>query len=165
MPLPTLLAAGATVALGADDPLLFGSQLAGQYATMRAAHELADDAARRAGPDVGARLAGPDDVRAAALADIDAGWPAEPDRMAHDDGPENPSRAGDPYGARPAEPHQPYGATAAARAAVRSRRTSQPPYQQPPYQQPYPPYGPQPLGLPAAVPGDAADRRPRRSAR
>ena len=27
---------------GADDPLLFGSRLAGQYATMRAAHELSD---------------------------------------------------------------------------------------------------------------------------
>ena len=32
VPLPELLAAGATVALGADDPLLFGSRLAGQYA-------------------------------------------------------------------------------------------------------------------------------------
>ncbi|MDN4171666.1 adenosine deaminase [Nocardioides sp. SOB77] len=42
VPLPTLLAAGATVALGADDPLLFGSRLAGQYATMRAAHDLPD---------------------------------------------------------------------------------------------------------------------------
>ena len=42
VPLPTLLAAGATVALGADDPLLFGSQLAEQYATMRAAHDLDD---------------------------------------------------------------------------------------------------------------------------
>ena len=43
VPLPTLLEAGATVALGADDPLLFGSRLAGQYATMRAAHELSDE--------------------------------------------------------------------------------------------------------------------------
>jgi adenosine deaminase len=42
VPLPMLLEAGATVALGADDPLLFGSQLAGQYATMRAAHGLSD---------------------------------------------------------------------------------------------------------------------------
>ena len=32
VPLPTLLDAGAQVALGADDPLLFGSRLAGQYA-------------------------------------------------------------------------------------------------------------------------------------
>ena len=43
VPLPELLAAGATVALGADDPLLFGSRLVGQYATMRAAHGLTDD--------------------------------------------------------------------------------------------------------------------------
>ncbi len=42
VPLPALLKAGATVALGADDPLLFGSSLVGQYATMRAAHDLAD---------------------------------------------------------------------------------------------------------------------------
>ena len=42
VPLPDLLEAGATVALGADDPLLFGSQLAAQYATMRAAHSLTD---------------------------------------------------------------------------------------------------------------------------
>jgi adenosine deaminase len=43
VPLPRLLEAGATVALGADDPLLFGSRLAGQYATMRAAHDLTDE--------------------------------------------------------------------------------------------------------------------------
>lgn len=42
VPLPELLAAGATVALGADDPLLFGSRLLGQYATARAAHDLPD---------------------------------------------------------------------------------------------------------------------------
>jgi adenosine deaminase len=42
VPLPDLMAAGATIALGADDPLLFGSQLASQYATMRAAHQLTD---------------------------------------------------------------------------------------------------------------------------
>ena len=43
VPLPDLMAAGASIALGADDPLLFGSRLAGQYATMRAAHDLTDD--------------------------------------------------------------------------------------------------------------------------
>ena len=43
VPLPDLMAAGATIALGADDPLLFGSQLASQYATMRAAHDLTDE--------------------------------------------------------------------------------------------------------------------------
>ncbi|GAA4700465.1 adenosine deaminase [Nocardioides conyzicola] len=73
VPLPTLLAAGATVALGADDPLLFGSQLAGQYATMRAAHDLTDDQlAELARMSVRASRA-PEDIRTAALADID-GW-------------------------------------------------------------------------------------------
>jgi len=43
VPLPALLEAGASVALGADDPLLFGSRLTGQYATMRAAHDLSDE--------------------------------------------------------------------------------------------------------------------------
>jgi adenosine deaminase len=72
VPLPTLLAAGATVALGADDPLLFGSQLAGQYATMRAAHELDDvQLAELARMSVRASRA-PDDIRAATLADIDS---------------------------------------------------------------------------------------------
>jgi adenosine deaminase len=42
VPLPALLEAGAQIALGADDPLLFGSRLLGQYATMRAAHDLDD---------------------------------------------------------------------------------------------------------------------------
>ena len=56
VPLPDLLEAGATVALGADDPLLFGSRLAAQYATMRAAHELDRRDAGRAGGDVGPRL-------------------------------------------------------------------------------------------------------------
>ena len=42
VPVPTLLAAGARVALGADDPLLFGSRLLGQYAAVRAAHDLDD---------------------------------------------------------------------------------------------------------------------------
>jgi adenosine deaminase len=43
VPLPELMAAGARIALGADDPLLFGSRLAAQYSTMRAAHDLTDD--------------------------------------------------------------------------------------------------------------------------
>ena len=54
---------GATVALGADDPLLFGSRLAGQYATMRAAHDLSDEQlAELARMSVRASAA-PDDVR------------------------------------------------------------------------------------------------------
>ena len=44
VPLRPLLAAGVPVALGADDPLLFGSRLAAQYTVAREAHGL-DDAA------------------------------------------------------------------------------------------------------------------------
>ena len=80
VPLPTLLEAGVTVALGADDPLLFGSRLAGQYATMRAAHDLGDDVlAELARMSVRASRA-PDDVRTRTLTDIDA-WLEAPDRM------------------------------------------------------------------------------------
>ncbi len=43
VPVPTLLEAGVNVALGADDPLLFGSQLAAQYVVIRDAHGLTDD--------------------------------------------------------------------------------------------------------------------------
>ncbi len=78
VPLPQLLSAGATIALGADDPLLFGSRLASQYATMRAAHDL-DDAtlAELARMSVRASRA-PSDVRARLLAGIDD-WLAGPD--------------------------------------------------------------------------------------
>ncbi|MGN0064872.1 MAG: adenosine deaminase [Nocardioides sp.] len=77
VPLPTLLDAGATVALGADDPLLFGSRLAGQYATMRAAHDLDDrrlaDLARMSFEASCAHT----DVLSAARSGIDA-WLEEP---------------------------------------------------------------------------------------
>ncbi len=80
VPLPELLAAGATVALGADDPLLFGSRLAGQYATMRVAHEL-DDAqlAELARMSFRASCA-PEDVVRDGLADIGT-WLDTPERM------------------------------------------------------------------------------------
>ena len=71
VPLPTLLEAGATVALGADDPLLFGSRLAGQYATMRAAHDLSDvQLAELAAMSVRASRA-PDETKAALTSGID----------------------------------------------------------------------------------------------
>ena len=77
VPLPELLAAGATVALGADDPLLFGSRLAGQYATMRAAHELTDEQlAELARMSVLASRA-PSDVVSSLLAEVD-GWLEKP---------------------------------------------------------------------------------------
>ncbi len=78
VPLPTLMTAGATVALGADDPLLFGSQLAAQYATMRAAHELDDaDLAELGRMSLRASCA-PSDVLSSALADIDAWLATDP---------------------------------------------------------------------------------------
>lgn len=77
VPLPQLLEAGATVALGADDPLLFGSRLAGQYATMRAAHDLSDATlAELARMSVRASRA-PSDVSARILAGVDA-WLSDP---------------------------------------------------------------------------------------
>ncbi|HSE10107.1 MAG TPA: adenosine deaminase [Nocardioidaceae bacterium] len=76
VPLPTLLEAGATVALGADDPLLFGSSLAGQYATMRAAHDLSDaQLAELATMSIRASRA-PDDTKAALAREV-ADWLAE----------------------------------------------------------------------------------------
>ncbi|MCW2758469.1 MAG: adenosine deaminase [Nocardioidaceae bacterium] len=72
VPLPQLLEAGASVALGADDPLLFGSRLAAQYATMRAAHDLEDDVlAELARMSLRASRA-PADLLQRALADVDA---------------------------------------------------------------------------------------------
>ena len=72
VPLPALLEAGAVVALGADDPLLFGSRLAAQYATMRAAHDL-DDAALAELARMSWRASrAPEDRKARAYAAIDA---------------------------------------------------------------------------------------------
>lgn len=72
VPLPQLVEAGARVALGADDPLLFGTRLVDQYASAREDHGL-DDAAlaglARASIE-GSRA--PAEVRAAMLADVDA---------------------------------------------------------------------------------------------
>lgn len=72
VPLPELIAAGAQIALGADDPLLFGSRLAGQYASMRAAHDLTDAAlADLARSSIRVSRA-PRDRQATWLAEIDA---------------------------------------------------------------------------------------------
>jgi adenosine deaminase len=71
VPLPELMAAGARIALGADDPLLFGSRLAAQYSTMRAAHDLSDEQlARLARSSVEASRAD-DATKAGLLADVD----------------------------------------------------------------------------------------------
>ena len=82
VPLPSLMAAGATVALGADDPLLFGSRLAGQYATMRAAHGLDDAELAELGRMSIRGSRAPDDVKRTLISDVDRWLAAEPDRMA-----------------------------------------------------------------------------------
>ena len=76
VPVPVLLAAGATVALGADDPLLFGSRLTDQYTAMRTAHGLTDpQLADLAAMSVRASRA-PDAQKSALLGGI-AAWAAD----------------------------------------------------------------------------------------
>ncbi|MGI8901346.1 MAG: adenosine deaminase [Nocardioides sp.] len=71
VPVPQLVEAGATIALGADDPLLFGARLAAQYATMRAAHGMSDrELAELARMSLRASGA-PDDLKRSAVRDID----------------------------------------------------------------------------------------------
>jgi adenosine deaminase len=77
VPVPELLASGAAVALGADDPLLFGSRLAAQYEAVRSTHGLDDETlACLAAMSVRASCA-PADRKAAMLAGI-RGWLDEP---------------------------------------------------------------------------------------
>ncbi|WP_067435081.1 adenosine deaminase [Nocardioides jensenii] len=78
VPLPQLMDAGATVALGADDPLLFGSQLEGQYATMRAAHDLTDARLAELARMSFRASRAPSDVVDRGLADIDRWLRADP---------------------------------------------------------------------------------------
>jgi adenosine deaminase len=76
VPVTELVDSGVQVALGADDPLLFGSRLLGQYAAVRAAHDLDDKAlASLAAMSVRASFA-PDALKAEVLGDIDA-WLAD----------------------------------------------------------------------------------------
>jgi adenosine deaminase len=72
VPVRALLEAGADVALGADDPLLFGSRLAGQFAVLRAAQGLTDDEAATLARMSLQRSVAPKDLRDRALAGIDA---------------------------------------------------------------------------------------------
>jgi adenosine deaminase len=77
VPLVQLLAAGIPVALGADDPLLFGARLTAQYEIARAAHGLTDDQlAELARMSVRGSMA-PPDIKTSLLAKIDA-WLAAP---------------------------------------------------------------------------------------
>lgn len=71
VPLATLLEAGVPVALGADDPLLFGSRLVAQYEAARAVHGLGDaDVAALARSSISASLA-PAGERQAWLREVD----------------------------------------------------------------------------------------------
>ena len=73
VPLTTLTAAGARIALGADDPLLFGSRLLAQYQAAREVHAF-DDAALASlarGSIEGSRA--PEHIKHAAFRDI-AAW-------------------------------------------------------------------------------------------
>lgn len=71
VPVRTLVEHGVQVALGADDPLLFGSRLAGQYALLRAAQDFSDaELAELARMSLRASRA-PQDVREPALSAVD----------------------------------------------------------------------------------------------
>jgi adenosine deaminase len=72
VPLRTLAGAGARIALGADDPLLFGSRLLDQYEIARAVHGFSDaELAALARSSVAGSLA-PSDIKAGMLAGIEA---------------------------------------------------------------------------------------------
>lgn len=72
VPVRTLIDAGATIALGADDPLLFGGRLADQYAAVRRSHDLSDgELADLAASSIRASRA-PDGDKAEWLREIDA---------------------------------------------------------------------------------------------
>ncbi len=78
VPLIKLLRSGVNIALGADDPLLFGARLTAQYELARGVHGLTDtELAELARMSVRASVA-PDGIRASLLAGIDA-WLAAPD--------------------------------------------------------------------------------------
>ena len=70
--------AGAQIALGADDPLLFGSRLAAQYRIAREEHGFTDvELAELARSSIRISLASPD-VKQRLLEGVDA-WLARPD--------------------------------------------------------------------------------------
>lgn len=78
VPLRTLVDAGATVALGADDPLLFFSRLTDQYELARDVHGFTDtELAALAGSSITASLASPTE-KAGWLAEVDAWLATDP---------------------------------------------------------------------------------------
>jgi adenosine deaminase len=102
VPLTRLLDAGLRIALGADDPLLFGSRLTAQYEIARHAHGLADNAIADLARTSVRSSAAPAAVQARLLAGIDA-WLAAPDTQpAQESVPGAPRES--PAGANPASP-------------------------------------------------------------
>ena len=72
VPLATLVEAGARIALGADDPLLFGTRLLDQYVTAREVHGLDDAALAELARSSVRGSRAPLALQAQLLADIDA---------------------------------------------------------------------------------------------
>ncbi len=77
VPVRALAEAGVPVALGADDPLLFGSRLAAQYETARRDHGFTDEELAELARMSVRGSAAPESVRSRLLAGIDA-WLAGP---------------------------------------------------------------------------------------
>jgi adenosine deaminase len=73
VPLRTLFDAGVPMALGADDPLLFGSRLAAQYELARDAHAFTDEELAELARQSVRGSRAPEDVRDRLLAGVD-GW-------------------------------------------------------------------------------------------
>ena len=78
MPLAQITARGIPVALGADDPLLFGSRLADQYAVARDALGLDDAALAELARSSWRASRAPESAQKAASAAIDAWLAAQP---------------------------------------------------------------------------------------
>jgi adenosine deaminase len=93
VPLLALLEAGIPVALGADDPLLFGQRLTAQYRLARQAHGLSDDELAGLARMSVRGSAAPAEVKARLLADIDT-WLTSP-------GGRSPELPGNPAAAQP----------------------------------------------------------------
>jgi adenosine deaminase len=78
VPLCELLTAGIPVALGADDPLLFGSRLTAQYQLARQSHGLSDPQLAELARMSVRGSAAPSEIKARLLAGIDRWLAAEP---------------------------------------------------------------------------------------
>ena len=77
VPLATVVGAGIDIALGADDPLLFGSRLLDQYESARALLDGSDEAVADLARQSVRVSRAPEDVRAALLVEVDE-WLARP---------------------------------------------------------------------------------------